>query len=76
MIFQSAIEQVIRPLKKTGAYLDNILVSGESDDDHIENLRQLFLRLREKGLRLIREKCEFGMTQITYLIHDIDAQGI
>lgn len=50
MIFQSAIEQVIRPLKKTGAQLDDILVNGESEDDHIENLRQLFFEVIRKRI--------------------------
>ena len=41
-------------------YFDDILVSDDNAKDHLMNLRALFKRLEEKGLRCNREKCVFA----------------
>ncbi len=37
-IFQCAIESVIRGLSKTSAYLDDLIITGTSEHEHIHNL--------------------------------------
>ena len=39
-------------------YLDNILVTGVSLQDHLKNLKEVPSRLEEAGLQLKRAKCE------------------
>ena len=39
-------------------YLDDILVTGETEEDHIRNWK-LLSRLESAGIRLKREKCAF-----------------
>ncbi len=53
--------------KSCMAYLDNILVFGTTFDSHLKNLTQEFARLREAGLRLKPQQCDFGQKVVTYL---------
>ena len=58
--FQHIMEQLTTDLKGVAVYLDDILVSGDNAQDHLENLRALFQRLYDKGLRCRLEKCQFA----------------
>ena len=53
-------------------YLDDILLSGEDDFDHLRNFEEVLTRLEEAGLRLKRSKCAV----FEYLGHRVDAQGL
>ena len=57
-------------------YFDDILVSGNNTKDHLMNLRALFKRLEEKGLRCNRDKCVFAQASIDYLGHTLSSRGI
>ncbi|KFD66941.1 hypothetical protein M514_20807 [Trichuris suis] len=49
--FQKIMEQLTSDLRGVAVYLDDILVSGNNAEEHIQNLRALLERLNEKGLR-------------------------
>lgn len=76
--FQWAMCQVFAGLLGVSVeiYLDDIVVYGETPEEFLENLRAVFVRLREHRLRLKREKCQFGLEEITYLGHVVNANGI
>ena len=57
-------------------YLDNILVSGTTEEEHLKTLDQVFDRLERAGLRVHRDKCTFMVDSVTYLGHQIDADGL
>ncbi len=48
-------------------YIDNILVYNNFMEEHVEHLRKVFQRLREKKLYAKFEKCEFGLTKVDFL---------
>ena len=75
-IWQNAIEKVLQGLPGVKVYLDNILVSGKTEVEHLNNLGRVFERLAEFGLKLNREKCEFSRDSLEYLGHVIDAHGV
>lgn len=56
--------------------LDDLLIRGCSEEDHLLNLQKVFQHLQENGLRLKRSKCEFGKTQLEYLGHVLGERGI
>ena len=58
--FQSCMERVLQGLPYVRLYLDDILVSGTSVENHAENLERVLTRLEEAGLKLTKEKCCFG----------------
>ena len=39
--FQSIVEDITRDLARIAVYLDDILVSGSTADEHLQNLRKL-----------------------------------
>ena len=48
-IFQRTMESVLRGLPNVCVYLDDILVSGSSEESHIQNLEAVLTRLEEAG---------------------------
>ena len=70
------MENVLRDLKNTIVYIDDILVIGRSEEDHIKNLKQVLTRLQDEGLRLRKNKCLFMKLSVTYLGYQIDKAGI
>ena len=47
--FQEVMDTLTADLQGVIVYLDNILVSGITTSNHLQNLRAIFLRLQEKG---------------------------
>jgi hypothetical protein len=41
-------------------YLDDVIVVGRTFKEHLNNLRKVFLRLREAHLNLNPEKCQYS----------------
>ena len=57
-------------------YIDDLIVFGNTIEEYTERLRQVFTRLREKGVILNPSKCVFLMTEVEYLGFLTDKQGI
>ena len=75
-IFQRTMEQLLQNISMTVVYLDDILVTGRTHEEHDRNLATVLTRLQDEGLRLKKEKCAFRQKSCTYLGHVIDAEGI
>ena len=67
---------LLRGIPFVAVYLDDILVSGETETDHLANLDTVLTRMKEAGLRLRRSKCTFMQEAVEYLGHRVDAQGL
>ena len=59
-------------------YLDDILVTGRSDKEHVENLKRVLQSLQKHGVRLRCDKCSFFQKSVEYLGHTctINAEGV
>ena len=57
-------------------YLDDIIVFGRSFTEHIQNLAEVFQRLRDANLRLQVKKCTFCRDTVKFLDHVISTAGI
>ena len=57
-------------------YLDHILVTGPTEENHLATLEEVLKRLQTAGLRLRKDKCVFMAPSVAYLGHRIDAQGL
>ena len=62
-------------LNGVACFIDDIIVTGANEQEHLHNLNQLFERLRDYGFTVKIEKCEFFKTSIEYLGHVIDKDG-
>ena len=74
--FQEIMERITCDLKGVAVYLDDILVSGSNEEEHIKNLQSLLQRLQDKGLRCCRHKCVFAQPSVEYLGYTISKEGI
>lgn len=64
------------PPEKAFLYIDDIIVIGRSENEHIANLESVFKILRERNLKLNPEKCKFFQEQVTFLGHKCTSKGI
>lgn len=56
--------------------VDEILISGSSEQENVERLQIVLSQLMEVGLRLKKEKCVFMVTEVDYLSFKVDAEGL
>ena len=75
-IFQSKIEQVLQGIPMVVCRVDDILVSGKSDEEHLRNLDEVLTRIANAGLKLKLSKCKFMQPQVEYLGFQLDSFGI
>jgi hypothetical protein len=57
-------------------YLDDVILFGESLQEHNERLREVFDRLRQCNLKIEPDKCEFLKTELSYLGHVVTNEGV
>jgi hypothetical protein len=48
-------------------YLDDLLIYSADLDEHKQHVRKVLLRLREAGLPVDVDKCEFHIQEVKYL---------
>ena len=75
-LFQRAMENLLKGLPGVSVFLDDILITGKDQREHLQNLRQVLTVLQENGLRLQKEKCRFMLKEVEYLGFKISADGI
>ena len=75
-IFQKFIEQLVRDIPGVACYLDDIIVTGRSEQEHLNNLQMTMDKLHASGLRLKLEKCQFFQDSVMYLGHILDKEGV
>ncbi|KAL6731117.1 hypothetical protein Aduo_002022 [Ancylostoma duodenale] len=74
-IFQHIMDSMIFRLEGVAAYLDDVIVTGRTYEEHHSNLEALLERIHEYGFCVRMEKCNFLMLQIRYLGCIIDKNG-
>ena len=74
--FQHIIDELAGDLPGVAVYLDDILVSRSTVEEHFRNLQHLLKRLENKGLQCRKSKCLFAQPRIEYLGHVLTSNGI
>ncbi|GFT23169.1 retrovirus-related Pol polyprotein from transposon opus [Trichonephila clavipes] len=75
--FQKAIEIILKPVGRfVMDYMDDVIITSTSFNEHLDNLNQLFTMLRDAGLTLGKEKCHFARGKLKYLGLIISKEGI
>ena len=60
----------------TSCILDDMIITGRDDEEHLANLEEVLRQLQHHGLRANKAKCEFFKEKITYCGHYIDSNGL
>lgn len=63
-------------IDSVACYIDNILVTGKLDDEHLEHPQEVLKCLLHHGVHMNRVKCRFLQPCVIFLGHCIDASGI
>ena len=74
--FQLVMNKVLKGLKFTMMYLDDIIIFSQDELQHLEHLEIVFSHLWEAGLKMKCSKCDFFKSEIHYLGHLISPEGI
>ena len=70
------MDTILQGLPNVICYLDDILVCGSTVEENLKNVEQVFLRLRQYGVKVKKEKCVFLSKTVEYLEHRIDESGL
>lgn len=62
--------------KGVGVFLGDVVVWGTTRKEHDERLRKVMEKVRESGLKLNKQKCQFGPSEITDSGDKLSATGI
>ena len=74
--FQRIMDNLLQGIPGVCVYLDDILVTGATTDEHLRNLEATLQRLEEAGGRLKKAKCQFLLPEVEYLGHKISQDGL
>ena len=76
--FQRLMQNCLGELNLTYAliYLDDVVVFTDTEAEHLKRLRAVFEWFHEHGLKLKPTKCDFFKSEITYLGHQVSAEGM
>ncbi|XP_062557896.1 uncharacterized protein K02A2.6-like [Armigeres subalbatus] len=75
-IFQREIERILRGLKGTKVFIDDILVYAKTQEEHDRRVQAVLCRLEEFGLTVNMVKSEIGKTAVDFMGHTLSARGI
>ena len=75
-IFQRTMKNLLQGIPHVSVYIDDVLVTGRNDMEHLQNLSTVLRHMENAGMRLRNDKCYFMQTQVEYLGHIILRQGI
>ena len=62
--------------KNLHVFLDDLIVSSNSFEEHLRHIRRVFERLRKVGLKLKPKKCHFLQKKLEFLGHVVSESGI
>ena len=70
------MENLLQSIPKVCVYLDDILITGATEAEHLNNLHDVLSHLEQAGMRLKKNKCAFLLLQVDYLGHRISHSGL
>jgi hypothetical protein len=76
--FMKLMDDVLRPFTNyfVVVYLDDILIFRRTWEEHMQNIQQVLITLRQHKLYANLEKCSFDMNRVQYLGYIVDEHGV
>lgn len=75
--FQNMVDSILDSLRWNicVVYLDDIIITGKTIDEHLENCDKVLKRLDEAQLKINLNKSKFGFNEIEYLGYCVSIEG-
>ena len=70
------MEQTLSGIRGVACYLDDLIVTGNTEKEHLTTLQKTLQHLKDSGFQLHESKHSFLQTGVSYLGHVIDKDGI
>lgn len=75
-IFQKVMDTIVAGLEGVIVYLDDVVISGRSQEEHDRRVVALLSRFEEYGVLLNKDKCIFNVDSLEFLGHRLSTEGI
>ena len=76
--FQRMMNEIFQDMLDHGlvCYMDDLLIHAPTPEEHNRILNEVLKRLRDNSLYLAKDKCEFGVSETSFLGHIVSKNGI
>ena len=74
--FQRRMNQILAGMDGVVCLIDDILVYGTTQAEHDQRLMTVLRKIRDAGLTLNKDKCQFNTTSIKFLGQVVDQEGV
>lgn len=75
-LYQSVMSEMIEDIEGAEVIMDDILVWGNTLEEHDQRLKKVLDKARKYNLKLSPNKCEFRKAEVTYVGHVLSEQGL
>ena len=75
-VFQCVMDQVLEGIDGVCCFLDDVLISTNTMKKHVIVLDSVLQRLQDRNILAKKSKCEFAVSEVTYLGHRINRIGL
>lgn len=74
-IFHNEMYKIFK-MEGVEVYIDDLLIWGRTKQEHDDRLQEVLRRAAENTVKFNKEKCVFGVKEITFLGHKFSSDGI
>ena len=75
-IFQREMQKILVGVDSVVCQMDDILIYSESQEEHEAKVREVLTKLQNAGVTLNKDKCQFNCSEVKFLGHLINENGI
>ena len=75
-VYQKRMSKILAGIPGVQCMIDDVLIYGKDQEEHYSRLRLVLQRLKDAGVTLNKNKCEFSKSSLQFLEHVIVLQGI
>ena len=68
-IFQRIMESILHDIPNVVVYIDDILITGASEEEHLDTIESVLKRLEIAGLHAKKYKCKFMVPSVEYVVN-------
>ena len=74
--YSRMMRKVLGGLTNTDNFVDDVLTFTDRWESHLDELRRVFMRVKQAGLTIKPSKCFFGYTSVEFVGHRIDQHTV